>query len=207
MNQLPLVVSFYTSNTPYEQEVQGLVKSCQRWNIEHQIDPIASSGSWELNCAFKPLFLLQKMEKVQRPLLWVDADAIFQKSISWEREFSWDLAVKMYEGSEDHPSKIVSSAVFINATEGGKKILRLWADMCFSMLQDPFRLEEVWDQDALRKVLFSKNHGAIWGSLSPSYSIIEGHPQDQKYTDPVLVQYQASRRYKRWIDHPEERLF
>ncbi len=207
MNLLPLVVSFYTSNTPYEQEVQGLFNSCRKWNIEHQIDAIASTGSWELNCAFKPLFLLQKMEKLQRPLLWVDADAVFQKPIFWQEEFGWDLAVKVYEGAEDHPSKIVSSAVFINSTEGGRKILRLWTDMCFSMLQDPSRSEEVWDQDALRKVLFSKNHEFIWGPLPASYSVIEGHPQDEKHVDPVLVQYQASRRYKRWINHPEEKVF
>jgi hypothetical protein len=66
----------------------------------------------------------------------------------------------------------------------------------------------MWDQDALRKVLFEKEHEALFSHLPSEYSKIVGHPGDEaECVDPVIIQNQASRRYKRWINHPEERIF
>jgi hypothetical protein len=204
MNRLPLVVSFYTLDTPYEEEVQGLISSCKRFNIEHEIEGIGSTGSWEMNCAFKPLFLLKKVEELKRPLLWVDADAAFMRSPPILDVFSLDLAVRLYDCSNDHPSRVVSSAVFVNSSEKSKEILRAWAGKCLSWLKEKER-REVWDQDALRSVIFEEKYKDCWGVFPKFYSVIEGHPEDVVYKDPVIAQYQASRRFKRWINHPEER--
>jgi hypothetical protein len=200
MDRLPLVVSFYTLDTPYEEEAKGLLASCERFAIEHLIEGVSSKGSWEMNCAFKPLFLLQKLEELKRPLLWVDADAIFCRPIEQLPLFSLDVGVRLYECSDDHPSRVVSSLVFINATEGGRKVLRLWAQKCLLMLQNKSREEEVWDQEALRDVLFKEEHGSNWGGFSAGYSVIPGHPEDEKVLEkPTLVQNQVSRLYKKWI--------
>lgn len=204
---LPLVVSFYTVDTPYEDEVKYLIASCQKFGIEYDIEGIPSSGSWEMNCAFKPLFILKKLEQLNRPLLWVDADAVFMREMEVVDAFSKDLGVRMYDCSDDHRSRIVSATVFINSTPAAKQVVRLWAEECLALLQDKSRKEEVWDQDALRRVLFSQKHEAFFGSLPVFYGKIEGHFQDEKECSfPIIVQNQASRRYKRWINHPEERI-
>ncbi len=207
MDRLPLVVSFYTLDTPYEKEVQFLIDSCRKFGIEHQIDGIPSSGSWEMNCAFKPLFLLKKLEELKRPLLWVDADAVFMQPFSFLEVFSLDLGVRLYDCPNDHPSRICSATVFVNSTAGGMGIVRLWAAKCLSMFKEKDRKKEIWDQDVLRGVLFQSEHKGVWGALPETYSIIAGHPEDGKYKNPVIVQNQASRRYKRWINYPEERIF
>ena len=207
MSEIPLVISFYTKDTPYEEEVQYLIRSCYEWGIQHEIEGVPSSGSWEMNCAFKPLFILKKLEEYQRPLLWVDADAVFVRKLEALSVFRDDLAVRMYDCPDDHPSRIVSATVFINATVLAKKIVQLWAEECLSMLQQPGRTQEVWDQEALRRVLFTKNPGAVYHPLPVAYSKILGHPEDEKSClEPVIVQNQASRRYKRWVNHPEERI-
>lgn len=207
MDRLPLVVSFYTLNTPYEEDARCLIASCEKFNVEHQVDGLPSAGSWEMNCAFKPLFLLKKMEELKRPLLWVDVDAVFLQPISHLKEFSLDIGVRLFDCPDDHPSRIGSGTLFMNATEGGRKIVHLWAQKCLSMLQEKDRKEEVWDQDALRRVLFDENPQVNWGALPMSYLIIAGHPESEKCKEPVILQYQASRMYKRWINHPEERIF
>lgn len=207
MDRLPLVVSFYTLDTPYEKEVQYLIASCKQFDIEHQVEGVPSSGSWEMNCAFKPLFLLKKLEELKRPLLWVDADAVFMRPLSFVETFSLDLGVRLYDCSNDHPSRVVSSALFVNATEGGINMMKLWAFQCLAMFKDKERVKEVWDQDVLRSVLFGSEHKITWGALPNAYSVIAGHPEDEQYTSPVLIQNQASRRFKRWVNHPEERLF
>lgn len=208
MNRFPLVISFYTLDTPYEQEVEHLIRSCEKFSIEHQIEGIPSHGSWEKNCVFKPLFILKKLEELKRPLLWVDADAVFVRPLVSSDLFSLDLGVRLYDCPDDHPSRVVSSTVFVNATDGGRKVVGLWAQKCLSLLRQKGRKKEVWDQDALRGVLFEQEHGVSWGALPDFYSVIEGHPEDEKNcTFPMIVQNQASRRYKRWINHPEDRFF
>lgn len=207
MERLPLVVSFFTKDTPYEEEVQSLIESCKKFSIEHEIEGIPSSGSWEMNCAFKPLFLLKKLEECKRPLLWVDADAVFLGPIEHLDQFSLDLAVRLYDCPDDHPSRVVTSTLYINETSGAKKTLKLWAESCLSHLRQKDRKEEIWDQDVLRKILLSKGHELEWGGLPDQYSVIAGHPEDEKIKTPLIVQNQASRRFKKWINHSKEKGF
>lgn len=208
MNSLPLVISFYTLDTPYEEEVKYLQASCEAFEIEHEIEGVPTAGSWEVNCAFKPIFILKKMEEHKRSLLWVDADAVFVRSLEYHPIFASDLGVRIYSCPDDHPSKIVSATVFINYTEPAKRVIQLWAEECLLLLKEEGRTQEMWDQDALRRVLFRGEHNAQFSSLPVEYSKIIGHPEDEKEClDPVIVQNQASRRYKRWINYPEERIF
>ena len=65
MISFPLVISFYTKNTPYEAEVQNLIDSCRRFDLPHQIEGVESFGSWEMNCAFKPYFILKQLKQLQ----------------------------------------------------------------------------------------------------------------------------------------------
>ncbi len=200
MNRLPLVVSFYTLDTPYEEEVQSLIASCKQFDIEHLIEGIPSTGSWEMNCAFKPLFLLKKLEELKRPLLWVDADAVFLQPHSLLDVFYLDLGVRLYDCPDDHPSRVVTATLFVNATEGGIELVKLWAHECLAMLQEKERTKEVWDQDALRRVLLKAPYKSSWGILPNEYSIIAGHPEDERCPSPIIVQNQASRRFKKWIN-------
>lgn len=201
MDQLPLVVSFYTKNTPYEEEVDALRRSCKAFGIDCLIEGVVSMGSWEMNCAFKPLFLLEKLEKLNRPLLWVDADAVFLDQLSWQESFIADVAVRLYPCADDHRSRIVSSTVFVNATAKARFALQMWAIECTRRLQDRFRIKEVWDQEVLRDVLFKREYEIDWRPLPESYLMIAGHPLDESLGFmPVILQYQASRRCKKFIN-------
>jgi hypothetical protein len=206
MQQLPLVVSFYTLDTPYEEEVKYLQASCKDFDIDHIIEGVPSRGSWEMNCAFKPLFILQKMMEYQRPLLWVDADAVFVRPLEWTSAFLSDIGIRLYDCPDDHPSRIVTATLFAGATKSAFQIIEMWAKECLSMLAEKER-QEVWDQDALRRVYLLSQKTASFAPLPPMYSKIVGHPEDEKEAlNPIILQYQASRRYKRWISHPEERI-
>jgi hypothetical protein len=206
MTTLPLVISFYTIDTPYEEEVQHLIKSCKKFDIPHRIEGVPSSGSWSMNCAFKPIFILQKLEELRRPLLWVDADAVFLRKMEPVFDYSSDFGVRLYDCPDDHPSRIVSATLFINATERARNAVKLWAEECIKMFKENGG-REVWDQDALRRVLLEKEGGASFSPLPVAYSKISGHPDDEKEcSSPVILQNQASRRYKRWVNHPEERI-
>jgi hypothetical protein len=194
--KFPVIISFYTLNTPYQLEVQNLIDSCKKFGLETDIEGVESFGSWELNCAYKPFFILKKLNELQRPVLWVDADGVFVREPSWQEAFEADLAVRQELVAEDHPSRVISSTVF--ARESSKSLLRLWCQMCQKMLLDPEREEEFWDQIALRDAIQASN--AKVASMPLAYAKIFDHPGDrQSEVVPVIEHYQASRRFKNLV--------
>ncbi|MBS0620105.1 MAG: hypothetical protein JSS61_01420 [Verrucomicrobia bacterium] len=195
MADFPLVVSYYTKDTLYQLEVQNLIASCEMWGLKHWIEPIASAGSWEYNCAYKPFFLYQMLQKHQCPLFWVDADGVFAKKPEVLEVFSNDLAVLINDLPDDHPSKVYSASVYVNATEPAERILKLWAKECCDQLADPHRTEEVWDQIALRNVLH-KGEASV-GKLPIEYAAIFDQGEAEH---AVITHYQASRRLKKSIN-------
>lgn len=191
----PLVISYYTKNTPYQLEAHHFSASCQKFGIEHHIEGIDSYGSWELNCAFKPFFISQKLQQFQRPVLWVDIDAMFVKKPTRLKVFEKDFAAYCETGLDpDHPSKVRSSTVYINYTQRAGALLKAWAEECQRLLVDPTRTEEFWDQIALRNVYLPQKN---LGNLPVSYIKILGHPVDAKCPNPVIIHCQASRHAKK----------
>jgi hypothetical protein len=73
----PVVVSFYTEGTGYEQEAGRLVESLYRFGLEHDVQPRPNMGGWKKNNDYKPAFILEMMEKHKgRDIVWLDSDAV-----------------------------------------------------------------------------------------------------------------------------------
>ena len=189
----------------YQIDVKSLIASCEKWHLAYHIEPIESFGSWELNCGYKPFFILSKLQEFKRPLFWVDVDAVFLQAPEYLAEFAADLAVRINAScASDHPSKVMSSSVFVNPTPEAMTLLKHWASECYQKLSDPKRTGEYWDQVGLRDVIFSKRHQARVVNLPHAYVAIDGHPVDKKeILNPVIMHYQASRRYKKLINANE----
>lgn len=195
--EFPVIISFYTKETPYQIEVQNLIASCQKFGLEYEICSIDSQGSWELNCSYKPFFILEQLEKLRKPLLWVDADGVFTKMPFWQEAFESDLSVRIEPVPDHHPSKVISSTVFVRPE--GSDLIRKWIQHCRDMLLDTKRKQEFWDQIALRDVVLQAKDRVA--PLPLSYAKIFDHPKDQMQIDePVIEHYQASRRFKAIIN-------
>ncbi len=192
--EFPVIISFYTKGTPYEQEVKKLIASCKKFGLETAIEGVESFGNWEINCAYKPFFILKKLEELQKPVLWVDADAVFIQKPTWQEAFAADFSVHLEpELPRDHPSKVRSGTIFVR--EGGKLLLKQWIQHCHSQLSDPKREGEFWDQTALRDAIASTVVQVA--PLPLSYVKIFDHPIDLiTVAEPVIEHYQASRRFK-----------
>jgi hypothetical protein len=122
----PLIISFYTRDTIYEKEVEDLKTSCQALGVQTFIEGIRDQGSWQKNCCHKPLFILQCLERFQRPLLWVDADAILLRN---PRLACTDADVGFY--FNDFTRKIARSGTIYTApTEGACQFLKAWHCSC-----------------------------------------------------------------------------
>lgn len=197
MKKFPLLISFYTSDSLYHLHAHHLKGSCNKFDIEHQIEGIDSWGSWELNCSYKPFFILEKLKQFQSPVLWVDIDAVFIQLPTILDIFDQDVSVFVDESLPwDHPSKVRSGAVYVNYTPRAIKLLTKWIKECSRQLINPKREEEFWDQMALRDVI--KNH-PDYGSLPLSYVHIADHPFDtKKCSNPTIIHIQGSRSSKNY---------
>jgi len=195
--ETPLVISFYTVNTPYEQEVMRLINSCERLNLEHQIEGIKSAGSWEKNCGIKPFYILEKIKELKRPVLWVDADGVFLKTPSLDQFAAFDFSVRIVDFlPKNHREKVISNTVFVNYTPLGLSIVERWAKSCRRKLKNSLK---IWDQAVLRDIVLKEKKGKIL-PMPLAYSKIydlDFHRIEQE--EVVIEHYQASRLFKNFI--------
>ncbi|NGX51344.1 MAG: hypothetical protein K1060chlam2_01210 [Chlamydiae bacterium] len=190
----PTIVSYYTKETAYEEHVKRLIASCEELGLHTSFDAIPNLGTWERNCCYKPKYILQKLTKLKRPLLWVDADAeIAEKPILFE-DFPPDIALRIVEElPDDHPSKMISGTVYLNHTPAAFEILKLWDAECERLLRTE---ENVWDQVALRNVLL-KSQAEIYPLPKAYYMVYDKREEGE---EAFIIHYQASRTEKKVIN-------
>lgn len=190
------VICFYTLNTPYEQEVIALKKSCELWNIPLEITALSSQGSWEKNVAMKPFFIKNKLKQHQSPLFWIDADAVFLKKPDFSFLEKSDFSVRfMSFFQEDKRYALNTASLFINDTKEGKNIVSKWCTRCEQLCEQQPVLGFV-DQIALYDVIFSNKTAKI---ISMPISYCKIFDIDSFFLNDnavVIEQRQASRRFK-----------
>ncbi len=190
--ELPVIVSFYTAGTPYEQEARNLIASCRELGLKHEIIGVPPLGSWEENCSFKARFISEAWSRIGKPLLWVDADAIIRRPPTHLAGCPADFAVHKHEGWLFN-----SATLYFNQTPEAEDLLGRWRRRC---LENP----KVWDQITLdlawEEAVRDRPLRTLW--LPAAYAKIFDHADaaasgpDLDGAGPVIEQFQASRRHK-----------
>jgi len=194
---LPLIVSYYTLDTGYEEEIKNLINSCEKLGLQTDFVGIKSRGKWDQNCCYKPQFLMKKLQEHQRPLVWVDADAVILKKPLLLENLTCDIAVRVYEDLPvSHPSKVYTGTVYFGNTPGAFELLKLWDEISQQMLKQS--KQEVWDQITLKEALLKKTDVDLF-PLPDTYSTIYDKTLTPK-EEAVILHYQASRLFKKVIN-------
>lgn len=179
MNGLPLVVSYYTVNTPYEGMADRLRRSCERLGLHKHIVPLPSQGSWTANTYAKARVCQYAWQLLlQTPILWVDADAVIHSVPELLRGSTVDFAVHQWKGQY-----FSSGTVFFNQTPKAGQILNGWVERCRTQTgeSDQPHLELAWKD--------VEDVNTLW--LPRSYYQIFDAPQIDG--PPVIEHFQASR--------------
>lgn len=101
MNNLPLIISFYTNDWVYPDYANALKKDCEGLNLDYHIVEKPSTGDYIQNTSIKPYFVQECIRKFNRPLLWIDCDgSILNLPILLESHNvkNFDFAAKKYAG-------------------------------------------------------------------------------------------------------------
>jgi hypothetical protein len=193
----PLVISFYTLNTPYEQEVKNLLTSCENWEIPFHVEGRQSKNSWHANCAMKPFFILEQFKKWQKPLFWIDADAIFLQKPDFTPFLSGDLSIRSLPFFPlDHPFHFFAGSFFIHFTSKAQEFLERWCAFCEEKLQQK-PIEDYLEQNTFFRLLRESSHSFHIQPLPTAYAKIFDLDSLFIADEEVIVEHaQASRRFK-----------
>ena len=179
---LPIIVSYYTADTPYATMATRLRASCESLDLDHYIVALESLGSWEANTAAKASVCRLAWEQVGRPILWVDADAVIHQRPELLRGASADFAVHRWKGQY-----FASGTVFFNQTPMARQLLNRWVHRCAADL-DRATLDQTHLEDAWKELILQTTF------LPRSYCQIFDAPRDEP---PVIEHFQASRLQQR----------
>jgi hypothetical protein len=183
--RMPVIVSYFTTNTPYEEEARRLIASCDALGLAHDVVPLPPAGSWEANCARKAEVCLDALHRNQRPILWVDADAVIEAPPTLLASCGADFAVHRWDDWQ-----FASGTIFFKHSDVARRLLECWVERC---RRDP----RVWDQVSLdlawEEVVARQPLETLW--LPRSYcQIFDAQTDDDQ---PVVIRHhQASRRLK-----------
>jgi len=184
------VVAFYTYDTPYEDEVRGLEKTCKEHDIPIYTKGYQSKGTWVENCAIKSTFLMHVMlTHPGKRFVYLDADARIRRYPSIFDTLSCDLAYHYRNHKE-----LLSGTIYF---EKNKTVL----DVFTGWQQEQLRNPTTWDQRTLQSVITRWTRPLDVVTLPLAYTQI--FDAKERSEEPVIEHMQASRAYKKLIELPE----
>ena len=193
MRQMPIIVTHYTLNTGYQDEVQNLIRSLMSLGLEFDVVPIESLGSWRANSNYSIQLVEDMLEKYPgRSVLKTDADAVFRQvpDLFTKDDFDYDFAC-VWHSFKYKRNELLGGTLYFANTGPAKELVQLWKKKCVAAPRA--RNPELLDA-AIREMggrLKTQN-------LPPRYCKI--FDTMRKIKNPVTEHYQASRRFKKIID-------
>ena len=198
-----IVVSYYTEGTGYETEAKKLKASLIALEIDHDIIHIANLGSWQKNTHYKAriiqnhLHFLANEKKDLRPIVYVDADAIFHAYPILFDLLDADaaFAYRDYSKFPSHFSRtrkeLLSGTIFLQNNDAVRELVREW-------IRENERNPGIWEQRNLQTVVARADGRLKIVELPPTYCKIFDIMRD---AGPAVIEhYQKSRIYRRQID-------
>jgi len=193
--QLPIIVSHYTIETGYAEEIRKLVSSLSRWNLEYHITPIKSLGTWRANSNYCAQQVCDMMRMYpDRDILRVDADAIFQRfpGLFLQEDFTADVAAHIHD-FRWHYQELLGGTIFFKNIPTVRALVKDWAELCTTSPKKTCR-----NPDLLQELLRSGKYDVQFQSLPAEYCKIFDLMPD--VSDPVIEHFQCSRKYREAVN-------
>jgi len=191
----PVVISYYTKATGYEEEVQGLISSLRRFNLEYDIEAIDSLGSWQKNTYYKAEFIRKKLTQHSgRDVLWLDVDVVLRRYPFLFNDMKADFAIHYIEWEKYGRAvrrELNTSVMYMANNTRVKKLIDMW------IAENRRKIDSgIWEQKNLQNILESYEGLDIY-HLPATYCKI--HDLMAKVENPVIELFQASRKFRKEV--------
>jgi hypothetical protein len=197
------VVSFFTIDTGYENEIKKLKKSIDKFGYDSYIEGIENQGSWDANTKYKSRLLLNSMEKNPDTelFMYVDADGIIQREIPL-KEIDGDMSIhykirgRNGKWHKKNPT-MLSGTIFYRNNDKIKNLFKIWHKLNRKNIirAKGVYVARICDQRNLQNTINKSNiPGLKIQKLGPEYCKIFDIMDYCK--DPIVEHFQASRYLK-----------
>lgn len=188
-----IVVSFYTKDSEYENDIKKLKESLDKFSINYDLVGIPKEEylslegankrkNWNKNTCIKAKFIRKMIDKHKdKDIVWIDADAII---CSYPFLFNY---IKEDIGVYYLNNELLSGTLFFKNNEVSKMILDNWINEI-----ENNKDENLPDQRYLQRVIEKSKYKIKIFKLLASYTKIFDIMKNK--ASDIIVHYQASRR-------------
>ena len=197
-----VVIAYYTSGTGYEVEARKLVASLEKWGVEYRVEAVPNLGSWQKNTHHKADFILGMLDAAAgrgdlRPLVYVDADAIFHAfpalfgTLDCDAAFAWRDYSKFPSRTLKARQELLSGTIYFANNKSARDIIHAW-------IAENRKNPATWEQKNLQAVVQRMGASLVLAELPPTYCKIF---DIMRSVGPAVIEhYQKSRVYRREVD-------
>jgi hypothetical protein len=198
-----LLISFYSDiedKTYYSDNANRLRKECQDLDMQCSIQHKESLGSYQLNCLSKPQFILDMLERFNKPLLWMDVDSRLHKTPDIFDQFdeSVDMVVATANGML---SGMKASPLYFNNTDKAKEFINAWIASTKDILENNVG---VFDHEPLFGLIPTFIKKMNIGYVGPEYCIWPGHTNENTYITMGLADAESKKESLRSLGMAED---
>jgi hypothetical protein len=198
----PLVIGYFTENTPYAHEAEVLKLSLVEHGYEHDILPVANLGSWQKNTQYKAQVIKSFLKKYPgRPLLYLDVDAIMVKPpvVLDELPGTCHIAACHYGTS----TELLSGTVWFSGDPACLVLVDRWMALNKMYPEKLPNRMPAWDQRTLEMAI-KETGGIIFQELPQEYTYItELTSKVAPDINPVILHTRGAKRFKNQINGEE----
>jgi len=172
-----LLISFYSDiedRTYYSDHAKRLISECEALEIPYDIRHKESLGSYQLNCLSKPQYILNMLEGLNRPVLWMDIDSKIHKPLDIFDQFEEDVDMVLATAN-GMLSGIKASPLYFGNTENAKNFIRAWIAAGKDILEND---KGVFDHEPLFPLVEHFNKMINMRFVGPEYCIWPGHTNE-----------------------------
>jgi len=184
-----IICSMFTINTPYQEEIKHLQKSLDDLNLPYEFVGVKPQGSWIKNTQLKSSVIKGVMDKYNKDVVWVDADAIMRKRPVFFDKVDADLSFYTI----DEWREMFNGTIYLKNNKKVHSFLDEW-----TALNESNNLPDGANFQAILEVSWPKYNIV---ALPADYAKIFDNDLI-KSSDPVIVHNQASRRFKEIVNKP-----
>jgi hypothetical protein len=194
----PLVIAYYTVDTPYEHEAEVLKLSLESIGYSYRVYGVPNLGSWQKNTQYKAEFIKEMLLRFSnQPLIYLDVDAVMVQAPKILDNLKADIAAVHFANS----GELLSGTLFFGNTTNCKKVVDEWILLNKKYPETLPNGTEAWDQRTL-KMAIKNIPGINFVELPQEYTWIVELTQRRcpESTSPVIMHTRGAKRFKNKIN-------
>ena len=189
-----LLISFYSDiedRTYYSDHASRLIAECETLGIPHNIKEKPSLGTYQLNCLSKPAYILNLLEELDQPLLWVDIDSKIHKPLDIFDAFDSSSTDMVLATANGMLSGIKASPLYFGNTSMAREFLKAWIGAGRDVVENN---KGVFDHEPLFPLVQMFNNKMNMKFVGPEYCIWPGHTNENTYMTMGLADAECKKQ-------------